>query len=147
MPDGERVTAIDISASALAAQRKRMSVIAGNIAHANSLVTPEGGPYRRREITFATVMQRTLEGSADAADRVGGVKVASVAVSKGPFKLVLDPDHPLADKDGYVKTPNVNVTKEMVDMVAAQRAYEANLSALRTYRGMLRSSLSIIRNR
>ena len=58
-----------------------------------------------------------------------------------------DPEHPLADADGFVKTPNVNLTKEMVEMVAAQRAYEANLSALKAYRGMLRNALTIISNR
>ena len=147
MPSGEYISAMDVSASGLAAQRKRMSVIAKNIAHANSLVTPEGGPYRRREITFATVMKQSLDGKADAADKVGGVRVQSVTASKQPFKTVHDPSHPLADARGFVKAPNVNLTKEMVDMVDAQRAYEANLSALRAYRGMMRNALTIIRNR
>jgi len=145
MPRGEPISALDISASALAAQRKRMSVIATNIAHANSLVTPEGGPYRRREVTFATVMQHAAGGASDIADQVGGITVSSVAVSRAPFKMVSDPTHPLADENGFVKMPNVNLTKEMVDMVTAQRAYEANLSALKAYRGMLRNSLTILR--
>jgi len=147
MADGEFTTAMDISASGLNAQRQRMNVIARNIAHANSLVTPEGGPYKRRTITFSAVMKNALEGGSDPAERVGGVEVASVHVSKEPFKMVYDPEHPLADADGFVKTPNVNVTKEMVEMVAAQRAYEANLSALKAYRGMLRNALTIISNR
>lgn len=147
MPGAEPITALDISASALAAQRKRMSVIAANIAHANSLVTPEGGPYRRREITFATVMHRALKGTGSVADQVGGVVVSSISKSKQPFKMVPDPTHPLADKDGFVKMPNVNLTREMVEMVAAQRAYEANLAAMNAYRGMVRNSLTILRNR
>lgn len=147
MPNGEYTSAIDISASGLDAQRLRMSVIAKNIAHANSLVTPEGGPYRRREVTFETAMKQAAEAEEGIAGRIGGVKVAAVSVSKEPFKTVHDPEHPLADKDGFVKAPNVNLTKEMVDMVEAQRAYEANLAAMRAYKGMVQQSLSILKNR
>ena len=140
------ISAMDISASALSAQRRRMAVIAGNIANAGSLVTPEGGPYRRREITFATAMRSAMEsGGANPAERVAGVTVQSVTVSKAPLKTVYDPQHPMANKDGFVQTPDVNVTKEMVDMVSAQREYEANLSAMKAQREILRSSLSLLR--
>ena len=142
MPDHEPVSALDISASGLSAQRMRMNVIAGNIANANSLVTPEGGPYRRREVTFATVLKGA---AADSAAKAGGVSVASVHVSKGPLKTVYDPEHPMANKQGFVQMPNVDVTKEMVDMVAAQREYEANLAAMKAYREMMRSSLTILK--
>ncbi len=145
MPIEETASAMDISASALSAQRKRMSVIAGNIANANSLVTTDGGPYRRREVTFATVMKGAFGGAGGKADRVGGVTIASVSVSKEPLKTIHDPQHPRADKDGFVKMPNVNITKEMVDMVAAQRAYEANLAAMKAYRDMLRNSIGILK--
>jgi len=147
MPDPECFTALDISASALSAERARMNVIAANIANANTLVTPEGEPYRRREVTFATVMKDELEAHGDPSRRIGGVKVASVVPSKEPFRTVYDPQHPMADKDGFVKMPNVNVTKEMVDMVQAQRAYEANLAAMKASREIIQNSILILKTR
>ncbi len=144
MPDNDPVSALDISASGLSAQRTRMNVIANNIANANSLVTPEGGPYRRREVTFSTVLKNAAaEGMPG--EELGGVSVATVTVSKGPPKTIYDPEHPMADKKGFVQVPDVDVTKEMVDMVSAQRDYEANLSAMKAYREMVRSSLTILR--
>ena len=144
MADGKYISAMDISASALSAQRRRMAIIAGNIANANSMITNDGGPYKKREVTFATVIDKEREAT-DPAAAVGGVKIASVTVSKQPYKLVYRPGHYLADKKGYVKMPNVNVTEEMVNMVEAQRAYDANLSAMKAYRDMLRSSLNILK--
>ncbi|MGO8705148.1 MAG: flagellar basal body rod protein FlgC [Candidatus Brocadiia bacterium] len=144
MPDNDPMGALDISASGLSAQRMRMNVIASNIANANSLVTPEGGPYRRREVTFSTVLKgAAAEGLPG--QELGGVSVASITVSKTPPKTIYDPEHPMADKKGYVQVPDVDVTKEMVDMVSAQREYEANLSAMKAYREMVRSSLTILR--
>ncbi len=145
MPSNEPISALDISASALSAEQKRMRVIALNIANANTLVTPEGGPYRRRDVTFTTVMSDELGWAEDRAKGVGGVKVASIQVGKDPVRTVYDPDHPMADKDGFVKVPNVNVTTEMVDMVQAQRSYEANLAAMKAYRDMLRNSIQILK--
>jgi len=145
MAASEHVTsAMDISASALTAQRRRMDVIATNIANANSLVTPEGGPYRRREVTFATVMNNELSG--DDAAALSGVRIESIQASKAPLQVVHDPEHPMADEDGFVQMPNVNVTREMVDMVAAQRAYEANLAAMKTYRGILQNAIGILKH-
>ena len=143
MSDSEPVSALDISAAGLSAQRLRMNIIARNIANSNSLVTPEGGPYRRQEVTFATVLKSTA--ADDLGGKVGGVPVASVQVTKGPLKTVYDPEHPMANKQGFVQMPNVDVTKEMVDMVSAQRDYEANLAAMKAYREMMRSSLTILR--
>jgi len=144
MADEKCVSAMDISASALSAERRRMAIIAGNIANANSMITKDGEPYRKREVTFATVMNKALQAT-NPAGAVGGVKIASVSVSKQPYKRVYRPGHYLADKKGYVKMPNVNVTEEMVNMVEAQRAYDANLSAMKAYRDMLRSSLNILK--
>jgi flagellar basal-body rod protein FlgC len=144
MAEMNAISAMEISASGLSAQRRRMAVIATNIANAESLVTPEGGPYRRREVTFATVMKNAMDSDSPAAE-VGGVKIASVSVSKEPLQSVYDPQHPMANKDGFVLRPNINVTKEMVDMVSAQRSYEANLSAMKAYREMQRGSLSILK--
>ena len=143
MPGNDPMSALDISASGLSAQRMRMNVIASNIANANSLVTPEGGPYRRREVTFSTVLKNAAD--SELGENLGGVAVASVSVSKGPPKTIYDPEHPMADKKGFVQVPDVDVTKEMVDMVSAQREYEANLSAMKAYREMVRSSLTILK--
>ena len=121
-----------------------MAVVSGNIAHANTTVTPGGEPYRKREVTFASVMSDEA-GSREPGLDLGGVKVGSVSVSQEPLQQIYRPGHPQADKNGFVKMPNVNVTEEMVDMVNAQRAYEANLSAMKTYRDMLRNSLSILK--
>jgi len=143
MADENSISALDISASALSAQRKRMKVIADNIANAHSMITPDGGPYRRREITFETVMQNAMA-PGQVADEVAGVKVASIKASKTPLKTIYDPQHPMADEKGFVQMPNVNVTREMVDMVDAQRAYEANLAAMKTYRDMLRNSIGLL---
>jgi len=145
MASNEPLSALDISASALSAEQARMRVIALNIANANTLVTPEGGPYQRREVTFSTVVKDEFARPDDPAAGVGGVKIASVKVGKEPVKAVYDPDHPLADKDGFVKAPNVNVASEMVDMVQAQRSCEANLAAMKAYRDMLRNSIQILR--
>jgi flagellar basal-body rod protein FlgC len=139
------ISAMDISASALTAQRRKMNIIAGNIANAGSMVTPEGGPYRRRDITFATAMKSASDEAPSLAERVAGVKVAAVTVSDKPAKTVYDPQHPLADKQGFVRVPDINVTQEMVDMVSAQREYEANLAAMRAARDITRNSLSILR--
>lgn len=139
------ISAMDISASALTAQRRKMNVIAGNIANAGSMITPEGGPYRRREVAFATVMKSVSDEDRTPAERVAGVKVAAVTISNKPPKTVYDPQHPLADKKGFVQTPDINVTEEMVDMVSAQREYEANLAAMRAARDITRNSLSILK--
>ena len=135
---------LKVQRSALNILVQRQEMIASNIANAESLVTPEGGPYRRKEVTFATVMKDAA--SADSrAGGIGGITVASIRTSNEPLKTVYDPQHPMANKDGFVQMPNVNVTKEMVDMVAAQRSYEANLSAMKAYREIMRSSLSILK--
>ena len=144
MPGNDPLSALDVSASGLSAQRMRMNVIASNIANANSLVTPEGGPYRRREVTFSTVL-KGVAADGDPGANLGGVSVASITSSKQPPKTIYDPEHPMADKKGFVQVPDVDVTKEMVDMVSAQREYEANLSAMKAYREMIRSSLTILR--
>ena len=144
MPGNEVMSALDISASGLSAQKLRMSIIAGNIANANSLVTPEGGPYRRREVTFSTVL-RNAAADDSSPDQAAGVSAPTVTISREPLKSIYDPEHPMANKQGFVQVPNVNVTKEMVDMVAAQREYEANLAAMKAYREMVRNSLTILR--
>ncbi len=128
---------MNISASGMTANRLRIDVIADNIANAETTRTPEGGPYRKKVPIFAEYLRRTAQGWKPA-----GVRV--VKIKEDPsYRLVYDPSHPDADENGYVKMPNVNVLKEMVDLINAQRAYEANVSALNTVKSMVNSALNI----
>ncbi len=133
-----------ISSSGMRAQRTRMEAIATNLANVNSTQTDEGGPYRKKEVvfgatdisegsTFGSVFEKKLE----------GVKVEEVVESQKPFEKTYDPFHPHADKDGYVSLPNVNVMEEMSDMVAATRAYEANVNVAGSVKQMFMKSLEI----
>ncbi len=138
--------AIDISASGLQAGRLRMDVIAQNIANVES--TEDGGtPYRRKEVVLAT---QAGGGTADFESArlgatTGGVRVVGVREDQSPAQYAYKPDDPAADARGYVRLPNVNLPMEMVDMMAATRAYEANAAALKVGRDLVRRALDIMR--
>lgn len=128
---------MNISASGMTANRLRIDVISNNIANAETTRTPEGGPYKRKRVIFAEYLKRSFSGT-----KMAGVRV--VKIDEDPsYRLVYDPDHPDADENGYVKMPNVNVLREMVDLINAQRAYEANVSAFNTVKAMINSALNI----
>lgn len=132
---------LDISASALTAERTRMDVIAENIANAESTrVAGADGPYRRRHVILA----RKPSDDPLASEGSGGVQVAGIIADQSPPRMVYDPSHPDADDQGYVQMPNVDVPTEMVDMIAASRAYEANARALRVSREVAEDALSIM---
>jgi len=136
-----------IAASALHAERLRLDVIASNLANANTTRTAEGGPYVRRNVVFQaqpaeSAFGATLEAlSEDAAKQ--GVRVADVVDDPTPPRMVFDPGHPDANKDGYVAYPNVNPVTEMVDLMAATRAYEANVQSVNATKKMAEAALSI----
>lgn len=130
-----------ISASALAAQRARMNVIAENLANADTTRTPEGGPYRRRKIVFET--QGGDFPSLLDVDAGRGVRAVGVVDAQTPFRRVYQPGHPDADPDGYVTLPNVNPVMEMVDLMAATRAYEANVTAIQALKSMMQKALEL----
>ncbi len=135
-------SSLAISSSALQAQRLRMDVIAANLANAQSTRTPEGGPYKRHDV----VLEATSGGSFDAAlgAEVGSaVRVARIVEDERPPRVVFDPGHPDADAKGYVAYPNVNPITEMVDLMAATRAYEANIAAVNATKRVLEAALSI----
>ena len=132
----------EINASALSAERLRMEVISNNIANAHSTRTAEGGPYRRREVVFATALNDALHGN----EKLSGVKVVGVQTDDSELPRVYQPGHPDADADGYVVMPNVSIANEMVDLITANRGYEANLRVLRSYREMVQQTLSLLRN-
>jgi flagellar basal-body rod protein FlgC len=129
---------MNISASGMTAQRFRLDVIATNIANAETTRTENGEPYRRKIPIFSEYVKMYM-----GYEEPSGVKVEKVAVDTSPFRLVYDPSHPDADENGYVKMPNVNVLREMVDLINAQRAYEANASVLNSLKTIANSALQI----
>jgi len=163
--------ALDISSSALSAQRIKMDTIASNIANVNTTRNPDGTPgvYRRKEAIFASVYGNMVsennnnDGGEDSdntntntnADLSGsvsensgaslnGVKILQVQDDfKTPLNKVYNPSHPDADKNGYVNLPNVNVVSEMVDMISASRAYEANVTSINATKSMISAALRI----
>ncbi len=140
------LSAIDVSSSALTAEKIRMNTISSNIANANVTRTPEGGPYRRKDAVFQSIPQKESFGDI-LEDMLEGqiqrVQVAEVNSDQGAPRLVYNPAHPDADEQGYVALPNVNPVEEMVNMLNASRAYEANVSALDTSKAMAMKSLEI----
>lgn len=138
---------IDISSSGLTAERVRMDVISNNIANANVTRTSEegGGPYRRQMPVFSV---RNQSGKYFAMKNMnesipGGVSVAGIVEDDSEPRVVYDPSHPDANKDGYVAYPNVNVVREMVDMITCSRAYEANVTAMTSAKNMILRALDI----
>ena len=138
-----------ISASGMTAERLRMDVVANNLANVNTTRTPGGGPFRRQEVAMVPASASfgdTLAGLSgdDGTETVrGGVQVSGIVPDMRPFKRVYQPGHPDADKQGYVNLPNVDTVTEMVDMMGATRAYEANVSAVGAVKGMAMKALEI----
>lgn len=140
------IRTIDIAAGGMVAERTRLNVISTNLANANTTRTEEGGPYRRKTAIFqATPAEKLFEGHLqDALDRkLQGVEVTDIVPVEGPFKRIFDPTHPDADETGYVYLPNVNLVEEMVLMLNANRAYEANAAAVKAAKDMALKALEI----
>jgi|SRR5690606_16657982 flagellar basal-body rod protein FlgC len=142
--------AFDISASALTAQRLRMDVAASNIANAETtrgrLVNGQWVPYQRRMVVMETKQPSRFDQALRSAlgkSAGQGVKVTAVVEDRTPFKRVYDPTHPDADAEGYVLMPNVDILKEMVDLLSASRAYEANVTAINASKAMYVKALEI----
>jgi flagellar basal-body rod protein FlgC len=139
---------LGISASGLTAQRLRMDVIANNIANAQTTRTAEGGPYRREMVVLSPVYQPSFSDVLQSATgdsstpQPAGVMVSGIVKDNSPFKLVYDPSNPDA-VNGYVEMPNVDIATEMVDMVSASRAYEANVTAFDAGKQMDMAALSL----
>jgi len=128
-----------ISAAGMQAQTLRLRTIAENIANADALSeTPGGAPYRRKLVTFKNVFDKAL-----GADKV---QIDKVTTDKSDFEKRFDPQHPAADKDGYVQVPNVNPLVEVMDMRQAQRSYEANLGVVEMSKGMVSRTIDILRS-
>ncbi len=141
---------LEISASALTAERLRMDVVAENLANAQTTRGADGQPYRRKEVVLQENAQSgfgvALAGAMGGARRSpGGVQVAAVVQDQTPLKRVHDPGHPDADARGYVQMPNVDPVAEMVDLISAQRAYEANVTAMSAAKQMFAKTLELLR--
>ncbi|OEU53512.1 MAG: flagellar basal body rod protein FlgC [Desulfuromonadales bacterium C00003096] len=137
-------TSMQISSSALSAQRTRLNVISSNLANVGTTRTAEGGPYRKRQVIFQS-SNESFAKHLDNANKQGiqGVKVAEIQVSQAPLQTVYEPGHPDADENGMVHLPNVNTMEEMVDMMNATRTYEANASAIQASKRMALKALEI----
>ncbi len=138
-------TSMDVSSSALAAERTRMNLISSNLANANATRTAEGGPYKRKDAVFTSspVADRFAAALSRAGRGVDKVAVTSIVEDASPPRLQYDPTHPDADAKGYVALPNVNVIEEMADMISATRAYEANVTAVQAAKSMALKTLEI----
>jgi len=132
------ISSLKISAAGMKVQGTRLRVISENLANADSLPTGPGkSPYRRKNIQFQNVLNRELG--------LNLVKVKKIGVDKSEFNRRFDPGHPAADEKGYVQTPNVKTLIEVMDMREAQRSYDANLTAIRTARSMMRRTIDLLR--
>lgn len=125
-----------IAGSALQAQSQRMNVSASNIANADSAAGPDGNPYRARQVVF----QMTPSAQSGA---VGGVRVSAVVESNAPPRIKYDPGNPLADAQGYVTLPNVDVVAETVNMISASRSYQANVEVINTAKSLMARTLTL----
>lgn len=139
-------SSLQTSATGLTAQRLRMSVIANNLANINTTRTREGTPYRRQFIVFAPLLRKGISGEVAGRENRSpgsGVAVVGIVQDISPPRLVYDPGHPDADEGGYVSMPNIDPVREMVDMISASRAYEANVTAINAAKTMAMRALDI----
>lgn len=134
--------ALSVGASALTAERVRIEAAVSNLANAESTHGPDGQPYRRRDVVLAADPQNTFEQALGQASAVG-VKVAAVVQDPTPPKMRYDPSHPDANAEGFVALPNIDTPEEMVNMLSASRAYQANLTAIGLIRDLVQKSLDL----
>lgn len=139
---------MEVSGSALQAERIRAEVVAANMANAETTRTSEGGPYRRQQVVFSSEAPEQsfasqLVGQADPV--TGGVQVSAIVADSTPPLRRYDPGHPDADQDGYVAYPDINPVTEMVDLMGATRSYGLNSSAVQAEKSMVSASLDILK--
>lgn len=135
--------ALAASASALTAERTRLEASVSNLANAESTRGPDGKPYRRRDVVLATDNNIAFDTALGRASGVAGVKVAAVVEDQSPARRRYEPSHPDADAEGFVALPNVDAAEEMVDMLSAARAYQANLTAVGLIRDVVARALEL----
>ncbi len=136
------LNAMKVSSAGLSVQRARMNAVSSNLANINTTRTPEGGPYRRKQVIvgvepLANQFKSVLD------SQVGAPKVIEVKEDQSEFRKVYDPSHPDADESGNVSMPNVNMMQEMVDMLSATRSYEANAAVINTVKSMAQKAIDL----
>jgi flagellar basal-body rod protein FlgC len=145
--------ALDVSGSALSAERLRMDVTSENLANAQTTRGANGQPYRRKEVvlqevgdnsTFGATLAGAM-GGATSGQTPGGVQVAGIVEDQNQGQLVYDPSHPDANAQGYVRMPNVESVTEMTDLITESRSYEANVTAMQTAKSMYTKTLDLLR--
>jgi len=141
-------SSLDVSASGMAAQRTRAELLVENMANAETTRTPEGGPYRRKDVVFESDSSLGSFSSAFHSaldDNVEGVKVSETVVDNSEPELRYMPGHPDANKDGYVAYPKLNPAEDMVDLLGASRSYGANVAAISAVKDMIQKSIDLFR--
>jgi len=139
------LTGIDSTASALDAERTRMDIVAQNIANANVTRDVDGKPYQRQEVVFESVLRAQQDSDTPGAPSQM-VHIARVQKDSRPPRMIYSPNHPDANAQGMVATPNINIHEEMVDMIASSRSYEANIAVVKNARAMAMQALSIAKH-
>lgn len=142
------LSSLSVSASGMSAERERAEVLVENIANADTTRTPEGGPYRRRDVVFQSdsvlsPFSSVFQSQIDSQNK--GVSVSDIIVDQSDPERRYMPGHPDADKDGYVAMPRVNPAQDMVDLLGASRSYQANVSAISAVKDMIQKSIDLFR--
>jgi flagellar basal-body rod protein FlgC len=138
-------TSMAVSASGMAAQRTRAALLVENIANSETSRTPEGGPYRRKDAVFSTAPVESGFASELQSQLQTGVKVTSISVDQRDPEKMYAPGSPDADTDGYVSVPRMNPAEDMVDLVSANRSYQANVAAMSAVKDMIQKSIDLLR--
>ncbi len=125
----------NVTGSAMSAQSQRLNVVASNLANADSVTSSDGQPYKAKQVVFSAVPVGN--------DNATGVTVQKVVDDPSPPQMVYKPQHPLADANGYVAMPNVNVVDEMVNMISASRSYQTNVDTMNAAKTMMMKALTI----
>jgi flagellar basal-body rod protein FlgC len=142
----------DVAGSAMTAQNKRLNVVASNLANADSAASSNGQAYKAKQVVFSTQSVGGQAAAGAPADGMNGthgsygtagVRVSAVIEDQSPMRKVFEPGHPMADKDGFVTMPNVNVVEEMVNMISASRSYQNNVEMMNTAKTLLLKTLTI----
>jgi flagellar basal-body rod protein FlgC len=137
-------SAIQVSTSGMAAQRKRAEMMVENMANSETTRTAEGGPYKRKDVVFASDLQSSPFSSVFQNELAEGVRVAEVVEDNQPPDMRYIPGHPDADANGYVAFPRTNPSEEMVNLMSASRSYDANVAAISAVKDMINHSISIL---
>lgn len=138
-------SSLSVSASGLEAQRARAEVLVENMANAETTRTPEGGPYRRKDVVFSSTPEYSPFSQVFQSEVGTGVTVSQIVEDTSAPEMRYQPGHPDADKDGYVAYPHINPAEDMVDLTGAARAYQANVSAMSAIKDMINNSIGLLK--